>query len=55
VRAATNILTAGCRTGLAAPVLLALAALVLAGCATVQRRGFDPLAVDGRLAAAPVS
>ncbi len=55
MRAATNIFTAGCRTGLAAPVLLALAALVLAGCATVQRRGLDPLAVDGRLAAAPVS
>ena len=55
MRAATNIFMARCRTGLAAPVLLALAALALAGCATVQRRGFDPLAVDGRLAAAPVS
>jgi len=55
VRAATNIFRARCRTGLAVPGLLVLAALALVGCETVQRRGLDPLALDGRLAAAPVS
>src|ERR1043165_5985573 len=46
---------AHCRSSLVVPVLLVLAALGLAGCANVQRRGLDPLAADGRLAAAPVS
>ncbi|MGD9617955.1 MAG: tetratricopeptide repeat protein [Alphaproteobacteria bacterium] len=55
MRAATNFSTANGRIGFAALALLALAVLALAGCENIQRRGLDPLAVSGRLTAAPVS
>ena len=55
MRAAKHVSTANRKAGLAASALLALATLALAGCESVQRRGLDPLAVSGRLTAAPVS
>jgi Flp pilus assembly protein TadD len=55
VRAATNPVVAHRKIGFMAAVLSATAMLVLAGCENVQRQGLDPLAVGGRLSAAPVN
>lgn len=53
--AATKIFAATRRAGFVAPAMFILAVLALAGCESVQRQGLDPLAVGGRLTAAPVS
>ncbi|MGE0258177.1 MAG: tetratricopeptide repeat protein [Alphaproteobacteria bacterium] len=56
MRAAKNLFVAAhCRAGFAASALVVMAALALAGCQNVQRRGLDPLAVGGRLNDAPIS
>ena len=56
MRAATNIFTAHCRAGLrGARVCWCSRRWRWPGARSVQRRGLDPLAVGGRLAAAPVS
>jgi Flp pilus assembly protein TadD len=55
VRTAKKISATSCKTCLAAAALPVLAALALVGCENVTRPGLDPLAVGGRLTAAPVS
>ncbi len=55
MRAAKNIFALHRGPGVAAAALLVLAALALAACENVQRRGLDPLASSGRLTAAPIS
>jgi Flp pilus assembly protein TadD len=59
VRAATDFFAtlykAGSAGALLAVAVLAPAILALGGCESVQRNGLDPLAVSGRLDAAPVS